>query len=133
MSMQTYTHIVFLCKFGKGHPVSSKKTLKQKWHMLSQPHTTLQPHLSAPSCMSAVPASEPAVPLRVTGERRGLPCGPAAAGSGRRCTPSVAPRCVLLTGNTCVVGKCIFGVQPTSSLNANYENSFSKAFTPDLT
>lgn len=32
-----------------------------------------------------------------------------------------------------MVGKCIFGVQPTSSLNANYENSFSKALTPDLT
>ena len=32
-----------------------------------------------------------------------------------------------------MVGKCIFGVQPTSSLNDNYENSFSKALTPDLT
>jgi len=32
-----------------------------------------------------------------------------------------------------MVGKCIFGVQPTSSLNANYEKSFSKALTPDLT
>lgn len=32
-----------------------------------------------------------------------------------------------------MVGKCIFGVQPTSSLNANYENSFSKALMPDLT
>lgn len=29
--------------------------------------------------------------------------------------------------------KYIFGAQPTSSLNANYENSFSKALTPDLT
>lgn len=32
-----------------------------------------------------------------------------------------------------MVGKCIFGVQPTSSLNANYENNFSKALPPDLT
>lgn len=32
-----------------------------------------------------------------------------------------------------MVGKWFFGVQPTSSLNANYENSFSKALTPDLT
>lgn len=32
-----------------------------------------------------------------------------------------------------MVGKCFFGVQPTSSLNANYENSFSKALTRDLT
>ena len=32
-----------------------------------------------------------------------------------------------------MVGKCIFGVQPTTSLNANYEKSFSKALTPDLT
>jgi hypothetical protein len=41
--------------------------------------------------------------------------------------------CVLITPNLCVAKKYIFGTQPTSSLNANYENSFSKALTPDLT
>lgn len=47
--------------------------------------------------------------------------------AGGDCTPSAALRCILITGNICMVGKCIFGVQPTSSLNADYENSFSKA------
>lgn len=90
------------------------------------------PRAPRPRSSVPAPASEP-VPLCFAGGCCGLTRGPAAAGGRGDCSPSTAPRCILITGNICTVGKCIFGVQPTSSLNANYENSFSEALTPDLT
>lgn len=90
-------------------------------------------HLSAGSYVSAVPAPEPFPPSgpweAVVGY---LETWQQLAAEGDR-TSLTASRCVLITGNICMIGKCIFGVQPTSSLNANYENSFSKVLTPDLT